>query len=159
MLKQIRINVSHEFSQHSQNELYDKYGDIMYLICIKGKCDEYNWSRFELSSFIKTITNRESQNVIQRAKLLKVEVIQCNKNEIWYEHLPTPLKLKITVSSPHIFQRLFQHQTSLIINNMTFKYEIPEMYNIQSQIHSLNLCIRPFSASQGYVLSFIRQHR
>ena len=164
------INYDHKylqflFHQIIKNELYDKYGHIMYLICIKGKCDKYNRCQFDLQNFIKTITNRQGQNVMQRAKLLKVEVIECNDNQMQYPPIITPqnrlninnsstLKLKITVSSPHIFQRFFQHQRSLMIdiNNLTFKYEIPEMYHIQSQMHSLNLCIRPFSASQDYVL-------
>ena len=141
----------------NKNKLYDQFGHIMYLICIKGKLNKYNQSQFNLQSFIQSITNR-SQNVMQRAKLLKVEVINENNNNnhrysTKHKQITgtTTLRLRITISSPHTFQRLMfeQQANALIINNMEFKYEIPEIYHIQSQMISLNLCIKPFAANQG----------
>ena len=164
----LRSQISSIYIPYNKDLLYDKYGHIMHLICNNNP----DIANFNLEHFIKTITNRESQNVMQRTKLLKIEVIEREQKDVdlreyqRYPSQPTPhgadinnkitkwtLKLKITVSSPHIFQRLLsQNRTSLKINNMSFKYEVPEMYHIQSQISSLNLCIRPFSSSEGYVL-------
>ena len=124
--------------QFNKNESYDEHGHVMFLTATS------NTNNFDLSRFVHTITNRNGINVMQRAKLLKVEIISSQA-----------LKLKITVSSPSIFRQFIHSENKhniITINNISFKHEVPKMYQVKSQCKSLKLCIKPCSANQDYAI-------
>eukprot|EP01083_Nonionella_stella_P109715 320220_1 len=123
--------------KHQKSEIYNQNGHIMYLTSSSTP-----QARFSLPQFIKTITNR-SQTGLIKAKLLAVNMTPSNNKSI---------VLKLTVSSPHTFQKLYQTHTDIQqiikVNNIQFTPHIPDMYHTQSHCNSLKLCIKPFSANQ-----------
>eukprot|EP01084_Bolivina_argentea_P282769 484098_1 len=86
-INQLRHEIASIFiPTDNKNEIYDLNGHIMYLIPVN------TINNFNLQQFITTLTSRQCNNVIERAKLLKVEIIN-NNNELVF-------KLCLTVSSP-----------------------------------------------------------
>ncbi len=121
-----------------KREKYEKEGHILML----RPLHRLNPKHFDLPDFVRSITNRESSNIIQRAKLLMVEVL--HESDCFFG-------IKVTVSSPLILEELVHRQSlhSIQMDGVPFLCEIPREYHVESQCLSLRLCIRPCSADQG----------